>query len=122
MIIINIKDVETIESTDEIVAKDKGKVTRQLLLDPKMTGGFGLVMVHFSPGARLNFHTHSGEQILYITEGKGIVATEKEEYVVTPGSVVYIPPGEVHWHGATNENSCSHIALYKGETKLASSS
>lgn len=120
MIVLNIKDVEEVESKDEIVAKNTGKVTRQLLIDHNVTGGTGLVMVHFSPGARLNLHSHSGEQILYITEGKGIVATEKEQYVVTPGTVVYIPPGEVHWHGATSESPFSHIALYKGETKLVS--
>ncbi len=121
MIIVNVKDVKEVESTDEIVAKDTGKVIRQLLIDHNVTGGLGVVMVHFSPGARLNLHTHSGEQILFVTEGKGIVATEKEEYIVTPGAVIYIPPGEAHWHGATSDTPFSHIALYKGETKLVSS-
>lgn len=121
MIIVNAKDVKEVESKDEIVAKGTGTVTRQLLIDHNLTGGLGVVMVHFSRGARLNLHTHSGEQILFVTEGKGIIATEKEEYVVTPGTVIYIPPGEAHWHGATSETSFSHIALYKGETKLVSS-
>ena len=119
MIIGNIKDSKEIESTDEIVDKGKGKVSRQFLIDHNKTGGPGVVMVHFSPGARLNFHTHSGEQILYITDGKGIVATKSKEYTVTPGTVIYIPPGEVHWHGASADTSCSQIAVYKGDTKLA---
>ncbi len=119
MIIARLKDAQEIESADEIVDKEKGRVFRQLLVDHKDTGGPGIVMVHFSPGARLRFHTHTGEQILYITDGKGIVATKSEEFIVTPGTVVYIPPGEVHWHGASADTSCSQIAVYKGESKLA---
>jgi quercetin dioxygenase-like cupin family protein len=77
------------------------------------------LLVTFGPGARLNFHTHTYEQILYVTEGKGIVATKKEEKTVTPGAVIYIEPGEVHWHGATKDSSFSHIAIQKPGIKLA---
>ncbi|OGO23924.1 MAG: hypothetical protein A2144_07650 [Chloroflexi bacterium RBG_16_50_9] len=118
MIIANVKDVEEIESRDEIVDLSKGKVSRRMLIHHKDTGGPGIVKVHFSKGARLNFHTHTGEQILYITDGKGIVATRGKEYIVTPGMVVYIPAGEVHWHGATADSPCSQIAVYNGDSKL----
>ena len=118
MIIANVKDVENVETRDEIVDLSKGKVSRQMLINHKDTGGPGIVKVHFNKGARLNFHTHTGEQILYITDGKGIVATRDKEYLVTPGTVVYIPAGEVHWHGATADSPCSQIAVYKGDSKL----
>ena len=116
MIVIDSKSVEAIESTDEIV--QKGPVYRNPLVGTDQTGGFGVVLVTFSPGTRLNFHTHECEQILYVTEGKGILATRDEEYVVTPGTVIFIPPGEDHWHGATEDSSFSHIAIYKGQSKL----
>lgn len=120
MIVVNSNDVKAIETTnetDEIVAK--GKVYRQLLIDKKMAGGLqNAAMITFSPGARLDFHTHTFEQILYVTDGIGIVATRQEERVVKPGTIVLIPPGEVHWHGATKDTSFSHVAIYKGETKL----
>ena len=116
MIVVNSDSIEAVESKDEIVRK--GPVYRKPLIDAKTTGGFGVLLVAFSPGARLNFHTHTFEQILYITEGKGIVATRKEEQIVTPGTVVFIPPGEAHWHGATKDTSFTHVAIYKGETKL----
>jgi len=89
------------------------------LIDAKETGGFSVLLVTFSPGARLNFHTHTFEQILYVTEGKGIVATRKMEKIVTPGEVIFIAPGEVHWHGATKDSSFSHIAIQKPGIKLA---
>lgn len=117
MIVVNSDNVETIETSDEIVGR--GPVYRKALIDAKDTGGFGVLLVTFSKGARLNFHTHTLEQILYVTEGKGIVATKDEEKVVTPGTVIFIPAEEVHWHGATEDSSFSHIAIQKPGIKLA---
>ena len=117
MIVVNSENVETIETSDEIVGR--GPVYRKALIDAKDTGGFGILLVTFSKGAGLNFHTHTFEQILYVTEGKGIVATKDEEKVVTPGTIIFIPAEEVHWHGATDDSSFSHIAIQKPGIKLA---
>jgi len=117
MIVVNSENIAAVETKDEIVGK--GPVYRKSLIDAKDTAGFGILLVTFGPGARLNFHTHTFEQILYVTEGKGIVATPQEEQVVTPGAVIFIPPGEVHWHGATEDSSFTHIAIQKPGIKLA---
>jgi quercetin dioxygenase-like cupin family protein len=117
MIVTDSNSVAAEETKDEIVAK--GTVKRKSLIDSRDTGGFGVLLVTFSPGARLNFHTHDFEQILYVTDGKGIVATRDEEKIVTPGTAVYIGPGEIHWHGATNDSSFAHIAIQKPGIKLA---
>jgi quercetin dioxygenase-like cupin family protein len=115
MIFVDPGDVEAVvnhEGNDPMTAQ--GLVYMKRLIDSKTTGGFAVALVSFSPGARLNFHTHPEEQILYVTEGKGILATREEERIVTPGMVVVIPPGEVHWHGATEDSSFTHLALHKG--------
>ncbi len=117
MIVVNSDSVESVPTQDEIVKK--GPVSRKALIDAADTGGYGILLVTFGPGARLNFHTHTFEQILYVTGGKGIVATREEEKVVTPGAVVFIPPGEVHWHGATADSSFTHLAIQKPGIKLA---
>jgi quercetin dioxygenase-like cupin family protein len=117
MIVVNSENVTAVETKDEIVGR--GPVHRKTLIDTKDTGGFGVLLVTFGPGARLNFHAHTYEQILYVTGGKGIVATRSKEYTVTPGATVYIPPGEIHWHGATKDSSFSHIAIQKPGIKLA---
>jgi quercetin dioxygenase-like cupin family protein len=117
MIVINSDNVAAQETKDEIVRN--GPVHRKTLIDPKDTGGFGVLLVSFGPGARLNFHAHTYEQILYVTEGKGIIATKSTEYIVTPGATVYIPPGEIHWHGAVENASFAHIAIQKPGIKLA---
>jgi quercetin dioxygenase-like cupin family protein len=31
--------------------------------------------------------------------------------VIRPGDVVWFPPGEKHWHGATSTNGMTHIAI-----------
>ena len=117
MIITNSNDVQAVVTDDEIVGK--GPVERKELISAKDTGGFSVLLVNFGVGAKLNFHTHTYEQILYVTEGKGIVATKEKEQAVTPGAVIYIEPGEVHWHGATDDSSFSHIAIQKPGIKLA---
>ena len=78
-----------------------------------------LLSVTFSPGARTKLHYHTHEQVLVITEGRGIVATEQEEHHVTPGDVVYVQRNERHWHGAENEFSMTHISINgPGETHV----
>jgi quercetin dioxygenase-like cupin family protein len=68
--------------------------------------------VTFEPGARTAWHTHPLGQTLIINSGLGWVQREGgpiEE--VRPGDVVWFPPGEKHWHGATPTTAMSHIAI-----------
>ncbi|MCP8937550.1 cupin domain-containing protein [Alsobacter sp. SYSU M60028] len=68
--------------------------------------------VTFAPGARTAWHTHPLGQTLIVTWGCGWVQREGgpvEE--VRPGDVVWFPPGEKHWHGATATTGMSHIAI-----------
>jgi quercetin dioxygenase-like cupin family protein len=88
-----------------------GPVTRQPLLTPEMSQNFNLGIVHFTPGARNKMHTHSSDQVLFVTAGTGIIATETSQEVISVGDVVHIPAEERHWHGATPESAFSHIAL-----------
>ena len=68
--------------------------------------------VTFEPGARTAWHTHPLGQTLIITFGCGWVQREGgpiEE--IRPGDVVWIAPGEKHWHGATPTTGVTHIAI-----------
>src|SRR3954451_19981108 len=68
--------------------------------------------VTFEPGARTAWHTHPLGQTLIVTSGCGWVQSEgglKEE--IRPGDVVWCPPGEKHWHGATSTTAMTHIAI-----------
>jgi len=88
-------------------------VSGRRLLNTADTDGWAASLTTFGIGGRLDWHTHDSEQFLYITEGRGIVATKERECVVTPGCMVYIPAGEVHWHGACEDSSMSHLNIQK---------
>ena len=107
MNIVNIDDVEAQEATSQIF---RGKVSRQNLIGEN-EDETRVAVINFSPGAVNVFHTHTFDQILYVTSGRGIVATENEEVTVTPGTIILIPAGEKHWHGATKDTAFSHIAI-----------
>src|SRR5436189_6267713 len=89
-----------------------GPVTRQTLLTPEMSNNFNLAVVNFSAGARNKMHIHSSDQVLFVTAGKGIIATEAHREVISVGAVVHIQAEEKHWHRATDDPSFSHIALH----------
>lgn len=76
-----------------------------------ITKGAG-ALVTFEPGARTAWHTHPAGQTLIVTAGLGWVQREGgpiEE--IRPGDVVWFPPNEKHWHGASPEKAMSHIAI-----------
>jgi quercetin dioxygenase-like cupin family protein len=73
--------------------------------------------VNFPAGVRNKMHTHSRDQVLFVTAGTGMIATETEEQEITVGDIVPITADEKHWHGATPDADFSHIALTaKGST------
>ena len=95
-----------------------GSVTSQVIIGKDLSENFAISQVNFGKGIRNKFHSHSIEQILIITEGEGIVATEKEEISVKPGDVIFIPAGEIHWHGAASGKTFSHIYVMSPGQKM----
>jgi len=74
----------------------------------KATGG----QVTFDAGARTAWHTHPMGQTLIVTSGTGRVqfwggAIQE----IKPGDVVWIPPGQKHWHGAAPVTPMTHISV-----------
>src|SRR4051812_15793896 len=68
--------------------------------------------VVFEPGARNNWHTHPGGQILIATEGTGHYQEKgKPIQTLNKGDVVKIAPDVEHWHGASPDNEFTHIAI-----------
>jgi quercetin dioxygenase-like cupin family protein len=68
--------------------------------------------VTFEPGSRTAWHSHPLGQFLIVIAGCGLAqrwdgAIEQ----IRPGDVVWFPPGEKHWHGATSSTAMTHIAI-----------
>jgi len=68
--------------------------------------------VTFEPCARSNWHTHPLGQTLIVTCGCGLVQSWGGPVrEIRPGDVVWCPPGEKHWHGASRTTAMTHIAI-----------
>ena len=68
--------------------------------------------VTFEPGSRTAWHTHPLGQTLIVTSGCGLVQRlDGPIEEIHPGDVVWFPPGEKHWHGATATTAMTHIAI-----------
>lgn len=73
--------------------------------------------VHFSPGARTAWHSHSIGQTLIVTEGEGRFQSRGASVSpIQPGDVVSIDGGEWHWHGASVDRFMTHISITEGDT------
>jgi quercetin dioxygenase-like cupin family protein len=72
--------------------------------------------VSFEPGARTAWHTHPLGQTLYVVSGTGRVQSWGGPVrVIRAGDVVWIPPGEKHWHGAGPTTAMVHIAIQEAQ-------
>lgn len=90
--------------------------TGSVRIDPLMQtpepARMSCVLVTFEPGARSAWHCHPLGQTLIVIQGCGWVQSEGGTKVeIRPGDVVWCPPNERHWHGATSTNAMSHIAI-----------
>ena len=75
--------------------------------------------VTFKGGAVNRWHVHTCDQILVITDGKGIVADGEGERLVEAGDVALIPANTRHWHGARTGEDMTHWSiLANGKTTI----
>ena len=89
-----------------------GTVRTDAPFQAEAPGRVGGATVTFEPGARTAWHTHPLGQTLYVISGVGRVqAVGGPIREIRPGDVVWIPPGEKHWHGASPTNGMTHIAM-----------
>jgi quercetin dioxygenase-like cupin family protein len=89
-----------------------GAVRIDPLFQAPLPARVGGASVTFEPGARTAWHTHPLGQTLVVTAGCGWVQRQGgrvEE--IRPGDVVWFPPGEKHWHGATPTTAMTHLAI-----------
>ena len=85
--------------------------TRQEIITDGQSEQFRCNVVNFRVGATTGWHVHDCDQILVVTAGRGIVASETEEREITVGDVVHIKAGERHWHGAKADTTMGHITI-----------
>ncbi len=89
-----------------------GTVRIETLFQPPDPARVASASVTFEPSARTAWHTHPLGQTLIVTAGSGLAqrwGASIEE--IRPGDVIWFPPGEKHWHGASATTAMTHIAI-----------
>lgn len=89
-----------------------GDVYIDAVAEPTGSSRFVANMVHFTPGARTNWHTHANGQTIFVLEGVGRCqrrGSPVEE--IRPGDRVVFEPNEDHWHGAAPDRFMLHLAI-----------
>ena len=85
------------------------------VITPTASSRLAASLVRFTPGARINWHSHAVGQTLHITEGVGFVVNRDGTVLrVRAGDTVWTAPGEEHWHGGTANCMMCHIAMLEG--------
>ena len=85
---------------------------------PSEPSRLGAASVHFAPGARTAWHTHTHPlgQTIYVTEGVGLCQRHGGLVeAIRPGDRVFFEPGEDHWHGAAPSRFMTHIAMHEAD-------
>jgi quercetin dioxygenase-like cupin family protein len=91
-----------------------GTVWQDPIITPQAPARVVSSRVAFEPGARTAWHTHPLGQTLYVIQGVGRVQAKGGPIrEIKAGDVVWIPPGEKHWHGAAPTTGMVHIALHE---------
>lgn len=97
-----------------------GTVWQDPIIEAPEPARLRAVVVMFEPGARTAWHTHPLGQTLYVTAGTGRFQTFGEPVqTIGAGDVIWIPPGEKHWHGAGPETMMTHIAMQEAKDGVA---
>ena len=77
----------------------------------------GVANVTFEPRCRNNWHVHhKAVQVLICVSGKGWYQEwNKPAVPLIPGTVIAIPEGVKHWHGAAADSWMQHLAIHTQE-------
>ena len=90
-----------------------GEVRLQPLVGADGSQELELVAVFFADGARTIPHTHATDQVLWIVEGRCVVADETGRREVAAGECVLLPARRWHWHGAAPGHDACHVSIRK---------
>ena len=96
-----------------------GTFTGEVWMDAVLpaTDGTMINNVWFAPSSRTYWHTHERGQILHVLSGSGLIRSQDGPVrALEVGDYVWIPPGELHWHGGSKTSSVLHTAISLGTT------
>jgi quercetin dioxygenase-like cupin family protein len=89
-----------------------GKVTR-IMMDPVLgSKHVALGFTVYPVGEKGASHSHTGEETITVLKGKAKVSTMKEQQIVEPGDVIYLPPNETHTMENAGKEELQFLWIY----------
>src|SRR5437870_9175470 len=114
MKVVTLKDIPDlpVEGADRIEGWT-GPVSRsrQTIIEAGDSPNYNCSVVNFSQGCTTGWHAHTCDQILVVTSGSGMVATEHEQKEINVGDVVIIKAGERHRQRSITTSTMGHIPI-----------
>ena len=93
-----------------------GNVWLKAVFNAPEKSGTRAQRVSFDVGARSAWHSHPGGQILHVLAGAGLIGLKNgTRQKIAAGDTVWIPPGELHWHGAGAETDLEQVEIVETE-------
>jgi quercetin dioxygenase-like cupin family protein len=110
---VKIVPASVVTSTEAGPDRFTGGVWQAEILPRIQDNGMRAHRFVYAPGARSNWHVHTGEQAIFVLTGRGLVrwAGLERARLLQPGDWVHVTPGVPHWHGAAPDDTFVHLAV-----------
>ncbi|RLI08111.1 cupin [Candidatus Bathyarchaeota archaeon] len=100
------------EVPPEPVEGYEGVKVRWLLRTEHGAEKFWMRLFEVEPGGSTPYHRHPWEHEVFVLEGEGVVVGEGgREQPIRPGTVVFVPPNEIHQFKNTGQGVLKFICL-----------
>lgn len=72
---------------------------------------FSMRQFEVAPGGHTPKHSHGYEHEVFVLEGSGVVLEGEREHPLRPGTVVFVPPSQVHQFRNTGPGPLKFLCL-----------
>jgi len=104
MKIVRLDEIETGEIS-------LGRKHKQVITEAVGAKNVEIGWISFPPRFESEKHLREVEELLIPLEGKGYIRTIEGEFDIAPGMIVFLPPGDSHWHG-TRDSSLTQYYIF----------
>jgi quercetin dioxygenase-like cupin family protein len=87
---------EQVEQAPVKMEGSQGCRIRCLIGEADGAPSFTLRQFEVAPGGYTPSHTHAYEHEVFVLEGNGIAINGEQQFAIGPGSVIFVPPQELH--------------------------
>ena len=89
-------DYKSVELEPFAAPGAEGAGIRWLISEADGPGNFAMRMIEIEPGGQSPLHSHDSEHEVFVWKGRGEVRLKDKTHPISPGTVVFVPPGAGH--------------------------